>query len=69
MNGDTVENLWQLRDKFRAMLKAAPPEIQPGLRVSVHGAETVLRAVIENRGGIEISGQRLSLEIEGWDSR
>jgi len=60
---DTVERLWCYREKFQAMLEQAAPARKAGLRVSVMGAETVLRAAIENRGGVTISRERLMGEL------
>ena len=64
MNSDHIEKLWHYRDRFQALLEAAPPANKPALRVAVSGVDTVLRAAIENRGGVTISRERLVKEVD-----
>jgi len=58
----TIDKLWQHRDHTVAMLAAADEDRKPGLRAAVMGVEKIIRAVIENRGGVEVSKERLLLE-------
>jgi len=69
MSATNIDRPWQYHDKFTAMLNPASPDERAGLHAAVKGVEKIIRAAVENRGGIEISGKRLVRELTRSDRR